>query len=263
MSAPMLRIQGLRLSAGGHDIVRGVTLYADAGEITGIVGESGSGKSQTALAIAGLNGRGIKRVEGRIWCDGEDLSALTAAELAKRRGRKLAYVFQDPMSALNPTKRIGVQIEDVLKSARPDTNAVSRRRETLAMLDAVGLDDPHRVLRAYPFELSGGMRQRILIALAYALRPALIVADEPTTALDVTLQAKALALIASLQTQHRCATLFISHDLAVVAQICARIYVMRAGEIVEEGACADILAAPRHEYTRSLIEGARAKEKIA
>jgi peptide/nickel transport system ATP-binding protein len=266
VSAPALSIESLALSAatksGLRPIVSGVSLTVGRGEIVGLVGESGSGKSQTALAVTGLNGQNIRRTAGRIFCDGEELSALSERDLRARRGRKVAYVFQDPMSALNPTRRIGRQILDVLDVVRPDLGPAEARAEAARMLSMVGLHEHERVLRGFPFELSGGMRQRVLIALAFACRPTLIVADEPTTALDVTLQAQILKLIAALQADAGVSMLFISHDLAVVQRICSRLYVMRSGQIVESGRAADVLSAPSHTYTRELIASARAKEAL-
>lgn len=256
-----LRIEGLALRArdSGAPIVDQVSLSVGQGEVVGLVGESGSGKSQTALAIAGLTPPGIVRSAGRIVCAGEELSAMSQKDLHARRGRRVAYMFQDPMSALNPTMRIERQLADVFAVTRPG-EPVRAVMETA--LRAVGLNEVRRVLRAYPFELSGGMRQRVLIAMAYASRPALIVADEPTTALDVTLQAQILDLIRTLHETSRTAMLFISHDLAIVSRICARIYVMRSGQIVETGAARDVISSPRHAYTQELIASARAKERL-
>jgi peptide/nickel transport system ATP-binding protein len=164
------------------------------------------------------------------------------------------------MSALNPTMRVGRQMTDVLRRARPQLDKGQLVRAAHEILAAVGLTDGAWIMRAYPFQLSGGMRQRVMIALAYGCRPALIIADEPTTALDVTLQAQVLDLILALNGQVKSAMLFISHDLAIVRRICTRLYVMRKGEVVESGACAQIIASPQHEYTKTLLASARAKE---
>ena len=261
---PALRIENLSLDAsspkGLVSLVRNVSIEVGSGEVVGLVGESGSGKSQTALAISGLSPQNVRRTSGRIWCDGEELSALSESELHRRRGAKLAYVFQDPMSALNPTMRVGRQMTDVLRRARPQLDKGQLVRAAHEILAAVGLTDGAWIMRAYPFQLSGGMRQRVMIALAYGCRPALIIADEPTTALDVTLQAQVLDLILALNGQVKSAMLFISHDLAIVRRICTRLYVMRKGEVVESGACAQIIASPQHEYTKTLLASARAKE---
>lgn len=262
-----LRIEGLTLEAVGAQgttpLVRGVSLDVGPGEVVGLVGESGSGKSQTALAIAGLSPPGVDRTSGRIWCEGEEFSALGEEGLHQRRGIKVAYVFQDPMSALNPTMRVGRQVFDVLRRARPTLKKPELVAASIEVLTAVGLRDAAWVMRAYPFQLSGGMRQRVMIALAYGCRPALIIADEPTTALDVTLQAQVLDLILALNGQVKSAMLFISHDLAIVRRICSRVYVMRGGEVVESGTCAQVISTPQHAYTKALLASARAKEASA
>ena len=262
-----LRIEGLVLHARGSDgrwrpIVHGIDLDVGRREIVGLVGESGSGKSQTALAIARINPAGVRRAAGRIMCRGVDVSALNERQMQGIRGREVAYIFQEPMTALNPTMRLGVMIDDVLRVCRPDLGS-GRADEAKSILRSLGLDDPEWVLNAYPHQLSGGMRQRVLIALAYACNPALIVADEPTTALDVTLQAQALDLIVSLSQKHDSAMLFISHDLAVVKRVCSRVYVMCEGRIVESGPTEAVISEPKDAYTQRLVASARAKEAFA
>ena len=262
-----LKIERLVLEARGNDgrwreIVEDIDLEVARREIVGLVGESGSGKSQTALAIAQINPPGVRRAGGRILCGGQDLGAMNERQLEQIRGRRVAYVFQEPMTALNPTMRLGVMIDDVLRVCRPDLGS-GRTAAAKDILRSLGLDDPDWVLRAYPFQLSGGMRQRVLIALAYACNPTLIVADEPTTALDVTLQAQALDLIRSLSSTHDSAMLFISHDLAVVRRVCSRIYVMCEGRIVETGPTDAVIKNPKDAYTKRLVASARAKEALA
>lgn len=250
--APALQIDGLVLEAGGRRVVDDLSLSVDRGAVVGIVGESGSGKSQTALAIGGLTPAGIRRTSGVIRVDGEAVRIEEQARLRALRGRSIAYVFQEPMTALNPTIRIGQQMRDIIGHCRA-VDGDTARALSIEMLDSVHLADSPRVLRAYPHELSGGMRQRILIALAFACRPRLVVADEPTTALDVLVQAQVLALLGELARTSDCGVLFISHDLAVVRQICSEVHVMQSGRIVESGTTDAILGRPQHNYTRSLI----------
>ena len=249
MSA-LLDISGLTLETRDQTIVDGVSLAVGPGEIVGVVGESGSGKSQMALAIAALTPPAIRRTAGHIVLDGAALDDRAACSAA--RGRSVAYIFQEPMTALNPAIRIGHQMRDIIRRTRGvparEADAIAR-----AMLTSLALRDPERTWSAWPHQLSGGMRQRILIALAFACRPRLIVADEPTTGLDVLVQAQVLGLLLALARDHGCGVLFISHDLAVVRQLCARAYVMRHGRVVEEGATDRLLSEPRHPYTRDLI----------
>jgi oligopeptide transport system ATP-binding protein len=231
--------------------VRGLDFALQAGQTLGIVGESGSGKSQTALALLGLQPRRA-RLAGSIRFEGQELLGAGEGALNRVRGRRIGLVFQDPMTSLNPYLGIGVQLAEVLERHQ----GLSRRAalaECARMLDAVRIADPQARLRQYPHELSGGMRQRVLIAGALLCRPALLVADEPTTALDVTVQAEILALLRELQAQMGMALLLISHDLDVVAEVCERLLVMYAGRAVESGPAAPLLAAPRHPYTRGLL----------
>lgn len=247
-----LRIVGLCLEAGQRRIVDEVSLEVGRGEIVGVVGESGSGKSQTALAVAGLTPPGVRRAGGAIWLGDLELTGLTEAGLREVRGRRVAYVFQEPMSALNPTKRIGRQLGDILCTRHHCTRGEAERRAA-EMLEQVRIADPRKALRSYPFQLSGGMRQRVLIAAAFACEPDLIVADEPTTALDVTVQAQVLHLLRELAQARGVSVLFISHDLAVIRQVCSRVYVMQSGRVVESGEVDQILGRPAHPYTRLLI----------
>jgi peptide/nickel transport system ATP-binding protein len=246
----LLDIAGLTLAVGEQRIVDDLSLTISQGEIVGVVGESGSGKSQMALAIAGLTPPAICRIGGHITLDGRALDDPAAS--ASVRGREVAYIFQEPMTALNPAITIGHQMRDVIRRAR-DVSAREADAIAREMLTALALRNPDHTWRAWPHQLSGGMRQRILIALAFACRPRLIVADEPTTALDVLVQAQVLALLLSLARDYGCGVLFISHDLAVVRQLCSRACVMRHGVIVEEGATEQLLSRPHEPYTRELI----------
>jgi oligopeptide transport system ATP-binding protein len=251
----LLEVRDLRISFdtpnGEVQAVRGLDFALEAGQTLGIVGESGSGKSQTALALLGLQPRRA-RLQGGIRFEGQELLGAGEGALNRVRGRRIGLVFQDPMTSLNPYLSIGAQLAEVLVRHR----GLSRQAalaECTRMLDAVRIAEPRVRLRQYPHELSGGMRQRVLIAGALLCRPALLIADEPTTALDVTVQAELLALLEELQAQLGMALLLISHDLDVVAEVCERLLVMYAGRVVESGPAAQLLAAPRHPYTRGLL----------
>ncbi|MBM3114901.1 ABC transporter ATP-binding protein [Jeongeupia naejangsanensis] len=232
--------------------VDSVSLHIERGEVVALVGESGSGKTLTGLAIAGLLDPPLRRVGGEITLLGEDLSALPERQLRRRRGDRLAMVFQDPMATLNPVLRIETQLVETIRAHR-NVGRSAARDEALAMLDEVGITFPAQRLRAYPHELSGGMRQRVAIAAALINQPALLIADEPTTALDVTLQAQILALIDQYRRDHGTAVLWITHDLGVAAGFADRVLVMYAGQIVESGPCARVLHAPAHPYTAALL----------
>jgi len=255
VSTPLLEVTGLAVRFDTRDgpvhAVRGLDLSLAAGETLGVVGESGSGKSQAVLALLGLlaaNGR----AGGRALFEGQDLLALDEAALNRVRGSRIGMVFQDPMTSLNPCLSIGTQMGLVLAAHR----GLGRRaasREAAAMLDAVGIPDPARRLRQYPHELSGGMRQRVMIASVLLCRPALLIADEPTTALDVTVQAQILALMRELRERFGTAIMLITHDLSVVAGLADRIMVMRRGECREQGSAGEVFHAPRDPYTRALL----------
>jgi peptide/nickel transport system ATP-binding protein len=232
--------------------VAGLSLQVDAGEIVGLVGESGCGKSVTSLAVMGLLPRRTTQLRGEILFDGLDLLRLPSREVRRRRGRDLAMVFQDPLSALNPVVPVGVQVTEVLRRHR-GMRSRSARRAALELLDSVGIPDPSRRLGDYPHQFSGGMRQRVLIAIALACRPRLLIADEPTTALDVTVQAQILALLQNLVRETGTALLFITHDLGVVAGLCDRVTVLYAGAAVESAGRHELFAAPQHPYTRGLL----------
>jgi ABC-type glutathione transport system ATPase component len=244
----MISLEGLSVFAGDTPLVRDVTFEVGAGERVGLIGESGSGKSLTASAVLGLLPDEL-RATGSVRFHGKQLLSAGERELSRMRGKDLAMVFQEPMSALNPLMRVGRQVAE---SIRLHT-AKSRReagRAAQQLLESVQLPD---VYRAYPHQLSGGQRQRVLLAIALANDPALLICDEPTTALDVTVQAQVLALILAGVTERSSALLFITHDLAVVARVCERLLVLHDGEIVEEGSTREVLTNPRHEYTRKLL----------
>jgi ABC-type dipeptide/oligopeptide/nickel transport system ATPase component len=246
-----LEIADLRVAYAGTEVVRGVSITVAPGESVAIVGGSGSGKTQTALATLGLLERSA-RVSGSIRFDGEELLGRPEAELNRLRGARIGMVFQDALSSLNPHLTLGTQLAEPLIWHRGLSRAQARR-EALALLEAVRIAEPERRLRQYPHECSGGMRQRVLIAMALACNPALLVADEPTTALDVTVQAQILELLAELREQRKLALLLISHDLGVVAQLCRRVLVLEHGRAVEEGPVERVLAAPEHPFTRELV----------
>jgi peptide/nickel transport system ATP-binding protein len=255
MSA-LLEIAGLHLElpggAGIVPILRGVSLELAAGTVLGLVGESGAGKTMVGKAILGLQPERARISDGAIRFAGRDITHLRESERRWLLGRVMALIPQDPMSALNPVRRIETQMVEVIRLHLGLARGPARAK-ALAMLEAVHIREPERVLRHYPHELSGGMRQRVLIAIAFACRPQLIIADEPTTALDVTVQAQILRLIKELQSTSGTALLFITHDLGVVAKICDRVAVMHAGRIVEAAAVGDVFARPRHDYTRALF----------
>jgi peptide/nickel transport system ATP-binding protein len=253
---PVLRINGLQIALPeGADrpfAVDDVSLELNAGEILCIVGESGSGKSMSANAMMGLLPDLVHPTAGEIFFDHMDLLKLSEDELRDLRGRKIAMIFQEPMSALNPLMRVDDQIMEVFEAHNLLTPA-QRRTRAIELLTEVGIPDPEKAARAYPFQLSGGQRQRVMIAMALALEPEILIADEPTTALDVTTQAQILELIANLQDRHGMAVMFITHDFGVVAEIADRVAVMQFGKIVEQGNADDVLDNPQHEYTRKLI----------
>ncbi|TDE36190.1 dipeptide ABC transporter ATP-binding protein [Antarcticimicrobium sediminis] len=257
-SAPkvVLSVEELRVDlvpAGEKPIVRNINFQVMEGETVCIVGESGSGKSVTSMAVMGLLPKGSLAVTGgRILLDGEDITRVSATRMRELRAAGVAMVFQEPMTALNPVQRVGEQIDEVLRLHRKWSSA-ERKKSVLDMLERVHLPDVQRIYRSYPHQLSGGQRQRIVIAMALILRPRLLLADEPTTALDVTTQKQILRLIRELQDEERTAVVFVTHDFGVVSEIADRIVVMNRGELVETGSCDKILSDPADDYTRMLV----------
>jgi len=252
LAAPLLEITDLHIAFGVTEVVRGVGLSLQPGEVLGLVGESGSGKSVTSLAILGLLSPAAS-VTGSIRWRGRELVALPSREMRSLRSREIAMVFQEPMTALNPVMSIGRQIREAILAHRPQIGRSQARREAIEALDSVHIPEPDRRYGDYPHQFSGGQRQRILIAMALVHKPQLLIADEPTTALDVTVQAQILDLLKTLQREHNLAMIFTSHDLAVVGQMASRVAVMRLGEVVETGLASAVLIHPQHAYTRGLL----------
>ena len=253
----ILRVQDLVLTIhkGTQDYtaVDGISYEVRRGEILGIVGESGCGKTITNLAVMNLLADEISVTSGSIWYDGEELTAMNEEQRSALAGNTLAMIYQEPLTSLNPLIRIGSQIEEPLRIHHPELSKEERRKRVLQAMTEVGLQEPEKLVKCYPHQLSGGMRQRVCIAMAVICRPKLLIADEPTTALDVTVQARVLRLLKHINRKYGMSIVFISHDLAVVRQLCDRVAVMYAGKIVEEGAVETILHEPAHEYTKGLI----------
>ncbi|WP_328833872.1 ABC transporter ATP-binding protein [Streptomyces sp. NBC_00252] len=253
-STPVLSVRDVRISdqAAGQEIVHGVTFALTPGRTVGIVGESGSGKTLTCRATLGILPAHFEVTGGSIEIDGQDISGLTSAQWTALRGATISAVFQDPASYLNPSIRVGAQIAEVLR-VKKGLKRRAARQGAIELLRTVHLRDPELVYGQYTYELSGGMLQRVLIAAAIAADPRILIADEATTALDVTVQAEILDLLADLRERTGLALVLVSHDLAVVAQLCDEVLVMRQGEVVEQGPTHEVLHNPRHEYTRLLI----------
>ncbi len=251
MSYLSIRNLSVRLK-GGPPLLRRVSLDVGPGEVRGLVGESGAGKSMIGKAVLGILPPSVEVTGGEILLGGTDLLGLPPKDRRRRIGATCALIPQDPLTALNPSHRIEPQITDRLVNILGWTRAAARARAR-DLLEEVHLPDPERVLRAYPHELSGGMRQRILIASAFAAEPKLIVADEPTTALDVTVQKQILKLIREMQARHGTALVFVTHDLGVVSKVCQHLSVLYAGMVVEDARVADFFAAPRHAYSAALL----------
>ena len=256
MAEKILDINDLHLSfftpVGEVKGLNGVTFSMEQGEVLGIVGESGSGKSVTAYSIMGLIQYPGKIVGGTIRFNGHEVEKMTEKELRKMRGSEVSIIFQDPMTSLNPVYTVGNQIEEVILLHTDRTRAEARARAK-ELLELVGINEPEKRLKQYPHELSGGMRQRVMIAIALACEPKLLIADEPTTALDVTIQAQILELMQELRKKLDMSIIMITHDLGVVASMCGKIAVMYAGNIVEYGTTDEIFYSPSHEYTKGLI----------
>ncbi|MBC7478000.1 MAG: ABC transporter ATP-binding protein [Pseudorhodobacter sp.] len=251
MSYLSVRNLTVRLKGGGL-LLRDVSLEVEVGKVHGLVGESGAGKSMIGKAILGILPRSVEIVGGQILLDGTDLQTLAPARRRTKVGATCALIPQDPLTALNPSRRIGPQITDRLVNILRWTRSKAEARAQ-DLLAEVQIAEPDRVLRQYPHELSGGMRQRILIASAFAAEPRLIVADEPTTALDVTVQKQILKLIAGLQARHGTALLFVTHDLGVVSKVCQSLSVLYSGKVVEDTSVADFFRAPKHPYSAALL----------
>ncbi len=256
METPIVSIEGLSVTfateSGKREVLRDVSFAVPAGDVVGVVGESGSGKSVTALAVMGLLGAQGAITHGRIMFDGQDLARLDAKAFQKIRGKRIGMIFQEPMTSLNPLLTVGFQVAEVLQ-AHLGMNAAQARAEVVKWFGRVGIPNPDRRFDEFPHALSGGMRQRVMIAMAMACRPALLIADEPTTALDVTIQAQILALMNELRRDYGTSILLITHDMGVIARMSNRVVVMYAGEVVETGSVRDVLKAPEHPYTRLLL----------
>ena len=257
MAEPLLlEVKDLNIEFHDHlipeTVVYDFDLELKAGEIVGLVGESGSGKSMSALAIAGLLSRRDMHKRGQILFDGLELLTCERSKLRKIQGNEISMIFQEPMTSLNPVKRIGWQIEESLQ-IHTELNKEERYQKAIEMMKEVELPDPERLYRQYPHELSGGMRQRVMIAAAMICNPRILIADEPTTALDVTIQAQIVELLKRMNREKQTSILFISHDLSLVKQLCELVLVMKGGYIVETGLTQEVFAHPKEEYTQRLI----------
>ena len=252
----MLEVKHLNIAFGTKKtptkVVCDVSLTVERGEIVGLVGESGSGKTLTALAVMGLLPKSAHLISGTGKLDGVDLLTLTPHQMQKIQGSRIGIVFQDPFTSLNPTMNLGEQVSEVLRLHR-NMSRSEARAETLELFKSVHIPDPEIRMRQYPHQVSGGQRQRVLIAMAFACRPELLIADEPTTALDVTVQAQVLALLQEMQQKLNTGVLLITHDLGVVASVCNRVLVMVNGRVVESGGVEEIMTAPKHPYTQALL----------
>lgn len=249
---PLLDIRDLRLRLGGQNLVDGVDIEVAPGEIVGLAGESGSGKTLTALTALGIVPDGVA-LTGEVLFDGRDVLQLPRSQLRRLRGDRVAVVFQDPMTSLHPMLTIERQLTEHQRVHRSLSRSQARER-AIELLDRVSIPEPHLAIRSYPHRFSGGMRQRIAIASALACEPEVLIADEVTTALDVTVQAGILRMLEGLRAELGMAMLFITHDLAVMNVISDRLYVMRSGRVVETGVTREVLAEPQHEYTRALVD---------
>ena len=275
LNTPLLSVKDLRIAFSGREAVRGISFDIAPGETLGLVGESGSGKSATSLALlrllppsAAISGsvrlslaaKDVSQTQVRGSGPGapdfDELLVLPEEAMRRHRGQSIAMIFQEPMTALNPVMKVGRQIAEALLAHAPRTPRAQVRERVLAAMREVGLPDPERRMEDYPHQFSGGQRQRIVIAMALICKPRLLIADECTTALDVTVQAQILELLKTLKREHNLSILFISHDLAVVAQVADRVAVMRHGEIVEQGSVSQVLTRPQHDYTRNLLASA-------
>jgi len=261
MSAPAVEVRDLRVGSGPLQAVRGVSFTIPAGGRMGLVGESGSGKTLTALALMGLLPMGWA-ARGSVLHDGVDLIGQSDRQLSQRRGRTISMVFQDPLSALDPVRRVGHQVASVIRRHTAASRAEAAR-QTVDLFRQMALPRPEQMVRAYPHQLSGGQRQRIMIAMALACYPQLIIADEPTTALDVTVQKQVLRLLNTAVRERGSALLMITHNLPIIAAICDSVAVMYAGRIVETGPVENVFRRPRHHYTRGLLVSQPTMDNIA
>ena len=256
MDTPMLQVKNLctsfNVDAGEVRAVNGISFNLDKGKVLGIVGESGSGKSVTAYSIMRILVEPGKIVGGEILFNGEDIVKYSKKQMREFRGKRVSIIFQDPMTSLNPTFTIGNQLREAIL-LHTDRNRAEANARALEMLQLVGVNEPEKRLKQYPHELSGGMRQRVMIAMALACEPGILIADEPTTALDVTIQAQILELMKDLQKKMGMAIIMITHDLGVIADMCDEIIVMYAGRVCERGTVDEIFYNPRHEYTKGLL----------
>lgn len=253
----LLQVKDLNIEFHDHIIPETVVydfdLEIDQGEIVGLVGESGSGKSMSAMAIAGLLSRHDMTKRGSIIFDGTDMLNCSRDKLRSIQGDTLSVVFQEPMTSLDPLKKIGYQVGESMMLHRPDISPDDRKKRVIEVMSHVDLDEPEKLYDMYPHELSGGMRQRVMIAAAMAITPKLLIADEPTTALDVTIQAEVIELLKYINRKHNTSILFISHDLSLVRSLCDRVLVMQQGRIVESGSTKQVFEHPAMEYTKKLI----------
>ena len=254
---PILQIENLKTSFmtsnGEVQAVRGVSFSVEKGEIVGLVGESGSGKSVTSMSILKLLADTARIKEGTILFEGQDLTQCSRAQMRKIRGGKISMIFQDPMSSLNPLIPVGKQVAEMIREHHPEKSRAQIKQEVLSLFEQVRIPEPEKRFKSFPHEFSGGMRQRVMIAMALANRPELLIADEPTTALDVTIQDQILKQLRELKKEYGTSIIFITHDLGVVAELCDRVVVLYGGLVMEEASVFDIFENPRHPYTLGLL----------
>ncbi|PNW30226.1 ABC transporter ATP-binding protein [Formosa algae] len=250
--APLLQIKNLAISFNGNEVIHNISYHLNANEILGIVGESGSGKSVSSLAILGLLPKKISAVSGTIHFKDIDLTQINQNQFQHIRGNKIAMIFQEPMSSLNPSMRCGTQVEEILIQ-HTGLSVIEVKQRVLELFDQVKLPEAERVYKSYPHEISGGQKQRVMIAMAIACEPDILIADEPTTALDVTVQKEIIVLLKELQDKTHMSIIFITHDLALISEIAERVIVMYKGDIVEQGTATSIFNMPQHNYTKALI----------
>lgn len=254
---PILQIENLKTSFmtsnGEVQAVRGVSFSVEKGEIVGLVGESGSGKSVTSMSILKLLADTARIKEGKILFEGQDLTQCSRAQMRKIRGGKISMIFQDPMSSLNPLIPVGKQVAEMIREHHPEKSRAQIKQEVLSLFEQVRIPEPEKRFKSFPHEFSGGMRQRVMIAMALANRPELLIADEPTTALDVTIQDQILKQLRELKKEYGTSIIFITHDLGVVAELCDRVVVLYGGLVMEEASIFDIFEHPSHPYTLGLL----------